>query len=257
LEDIEFDPEGETNMRMTLVAVGLSLALGTALAGCSDDKSSGRAAPYESPQQQLVDKARLTVEALRSNPTLGGPVNENLARAKGVLIFPNLLRAGFFVGAEGGTGLLVGRRADGSWSEPAFVYTGDASFGLQIGAEGGQVIFLVMNDGAMTKLINGNVNLGADVSVAIGPLGGGASGATTPNVGGDLLAFSLQQGIFAGAAIKGGVIAPRIEWNEAYYGPGATPRTIIVDGRFRNPGTRSLRLALAVTPARPATGSAK
>lgn len=244
-------------MRMTLVAVGLSLALGTALAGCSDNPSSGQNAPYESPQQQLVDKARLTVEALRSNQTVGGAVNDNLTKAKGVLIFPNLLRAGFFVGAEGGTGLLVGRRADGSWSEPAFVYTGDASFGLQIGAEGGQVMFLVMNDGAMTKLINGNVNVGADVSVAIGPFGGGAAGATTPNVGADLLAFSLQQGIFAGAAVKGGVVAPRIEWNEAYYGPGATPRTIVVEGRFHNPGTRGLRLALAVTPARPTTSNVK
>jgi lipid-binding SYLF domain-containing protein len=79
---------------------------------------------------------------------------------------------------------------------------------LQIGAEAGQVMFVVRNEGASQKIVNGNVNLGGDLSVAIGPIGGGVAGATTPNLRADLVAF-MQQGIFGGVAFKGGVIMLR------------------------------------------------
>jgi len=144
---------------------------------------------------------------------------------------------------------LLARTASGSWSDPAFYFNGEGSFGLQIGAEAGQVLFVIRNDSALNKIVNGNVNLGADVSVAVGPYGGGAAGATTPNVGADLVAFSVQEGIFGGVAIRGGVISPRQSWNEAYYGPGATPRAIVLENRFHNPGARRLKAALGGTPA--------
>ncbi len=141
------------------------------------------------------------------------------------------------------------------WSDPVFVYAADASFGLQFGAEGGQVLFTIMNDGAIQKLLNGNANLGGDVSVAAGPWGGGLQGGTTPNVGADLIAFSLQQGAFAGVAIKGGVVEPRKEFNEAYYGPGATPERIVRAG-YNRPEDRPLKMALSSPPVR-RTGSAR
>src|SRR5205807_4193913 len=134
---------------------------------------------------------------------------------RGVVVFPNLMKGGFFFGGGGGQGLLLVRQGQG-WSDPVFVYAADASFGLQIGVEGGPVMFAVMNDGALQKLLHGNVDLGGDVSVAVGPIGAGAQGATTPNVGADLVAFAHTQGAYAGAVIKGGVIAPRQEWNAGY-----------------------------------------
>ncbi len=95
--------------------------------------------------------------------------------------------------------------------------------------------------------MNGNANLGVDVSVAIGPVGGGAAGGTTsPNLGADLVAFSVQEGIFGGAAFKGGVINPMLDWDEAHYAPGATPRAIIVENLFHNPGALGLKAALAI-----------
>lgn len=212
---------------------------------------SGPPAPAQaqiSEQQQLVDHARLAVANLRSsNSPMSGPLNNYLTRARGVLIFPDLLKAGFIVGASGGTGVLMERKANG-WSEPAFYFTGSGSFGLQIGAEGGSVIFVIMNDGALKKIVSGSgINLGGDVSIAVGPYGAGTQGATTTNLGADLVAFSAQQGIFGGAAVQGGTVAPRGEWNTAYYGAGATPPAILA-GEFHNRGARRLIEALATTP---------
>jgi len=68
--------------------------------------------------------------------------------------------------------------------------------------------------------------------------------AAVPNVGADLVAFSVQQGIFGGATVQGGVINPRQGWNDAYYGGGATPRAIVLENRFRNPGAQGLKTAL-------------
>jgi lipid-binding SYLF domain-containing protein len=225
----------------------LMLLVCAGLAGCE----SGPAPPPQaqlSPEQQLVDNARLAVVKLRSgNYPMSSSLNGYLARAKAVLVFPDLLQAGFIVGASGGTGVLLARTATG-WSDPAFYFSAAGSFGLQIGAEGGSVIFVVMNDGALHKFVNGTgVNLGADVSVAVGPYGAGAQGATTANAGADVVAFSAQQGIFGGVAVKGGVVTPRSEWNTAYYGPGATPQAILA-GQFHNRGARRLLAALATPP---------
>jgi len=229
----------------------LALAAGTAglLSACQNNAPSGGGyqAAAESEQQQLIDKCRTTVEALRTNGTLGGTVNDTLAKARGVLIFPNLVQAGFFFGAKGGQGVLLTRQGAG-WSDPVFVYAANGSFGLQIGIEGGQVMFAVMNDPAVHRLLQGNANLGADLSVAVGPVGAGAQGMVT-TAAADLLAFSLQQGAFAGVSIQGGVISPNQDWNQAYYGPGATPDPI-VRGAFNRPGDRELKLALSNPPPR-------
>jgi len=223
----------------------LLFSLGSFLAACGSDENAASSQAGVSEQQHLVDNSRYAVDKLRTDSALSGPVNDYLSRARGILVFPNLLRAGLGVGGAGGTGVLLTRKADGSgWSNPVFYVAGEGSLGLQIGAEGGRVAFLVMNDGALNKIVNAtSVNLGADMSIAIGPYGGGAQGAVTNNLGADLVAFSDQAGIFGGVAIKGGVITPRDAWNTAYYGPGATPPAIIA-GQFRNPGARDLIAAL-------------
>ena len=226
----------------------VSSAIG--LSGCGANEAQLPPAARESEQQQLVEQAQLAVVSLRSSSVVGGGVNRALRDAKGVLVFPDLLRGGFGVGAAGGQGVLLTRKPNGRWSDPAFYVLVNASFGLQIGGEGGQVIFAIMNDGALRKIINGNsVNLGADMSVAAGPVGGGAQGATTTNLGADVLAFSLQQGAFAGALAQVGILHPRQEWNTTYYGADATPRGIVIDARFYNAGAQDLRAALATAPA--------
>jgi lipid-binding SYLF domain-containing protein len=233
-----------------VLAAALAVGTGSLLTACQNN-APGQYQAAASEQQRLVDGSRNAVEALRSNGTLGPTVNDTLAGARGVLIFPNLMQAGFFFGAKGGQGVLLVRQG-GGWSDPVFIYAANASFGLQIGVEGGQVMFAVMNDPAVHRLLQGNANLGGDLSVAVGPVGAGAQGVVT-TAAADLLAFSLQQGAFAGVAIQGGVIAPNGDWNQAYYGPGATPDPII-RGAFNRPGDRELKVALSNPPPRGSTG---
>ena len=132
-------------------------------------------------QQEIVDKAKITVDKFHADTDY--PEFKNvLHRAKGVLVFPSLLKAGFIVGAEGGTGVLCARGSTG-WSYPAFYTMGSGSFGLQIGAQEAEVILALMTDKGLEQVMKSEVKLGADASIAVGPKGAGVEAATTANLG--------------------------------------------------------------------------
>jgi lipid-binding SYLF domain-containing protein len=208
------------------------------------------AAPaFADDQQELVDKARLTVDRLRHDANLGKSVSTMLGRAKAVLIVPNLWRAGFILGGAGGSGVLLAKGADGAWSAPAFYGFGGGSIGFQIGAEMQELMLIVLTDGGLAKIMDNQVKLGADLTFALGPVGAGLGGATTPNFGADLVAYSTSIGLYGGVNLEGGLIAVREEMNRAYYGEGATAREIVFNRRFDNPGAAELRSALATPPA--------
>ncbi len=196
-------------------------------------------------QQDMVDRARLVVEEIRHDPNLTGSVNDLLRRCRGVLVFPNLIRAAFLFGGEGGVGVLLARGTDGSWSAPAFYGMGSASFGLQAGAQTAEVLFIIMSDGALNKIMTNDVKLGGDLSVALGPIGAGLQANTTTNLKADIIAYAKTAGLYGGLSIEGSIIGSRESQNRAYYGPAATPRAIVVERRFTNPGADALRAALA------------
>jgi lipid-binding SYLF domain-containing protein len=198
-----------------------------------------------SDQQEIVDRAKVTVDVLRAESNFSQPIADLLRRAKGVLVVPNLFRAGFILGGEGGTGVLLVKGTDGSWSSPAFYGLGSGSIGLQIGAQSAEVMFIILTDGGLQKIMNNSVKVGADVSIAIGPVGAGIEGSTTANLRADIVAYSKAMGLFGGLSIEGTIISVREEWNRAYYGDGATARSIVIDRRFDSPGAGGLRFALA------------
>jgi lipid-binding SYLF domain-containing protein len=147
-----------------------------------------------------------------------------------VLIFPQVLKAGFFLGGSGGTGVLLVRdEATGTWSEPAFYTVGSVTFGLQIGGEAAEVVMLAMNQKALDSLLSSTVKLGGDASIAIGPIGGGAKGAVTiPAVTADFVSFTKAKGLYAGLNLDGSVLAVRDGLNSAYYGKEVMPKDIFV-----------------------------
>jgi len=204
------------------------------------------AAPAQaaSTTQELVEKARFTVEKMLADPEMGMLVR-TLKEAKGVLIIPSLLKAGFLFGAEGGSGVLLSRDANGEWSYPAFVTLGAASFGLQAGVQDSQVIFTIMTERGLDAVVRTEVKLGVDASVTVGSIGTGLEGSMTTGFGADIAAFSLSRGLFGGGAIEGGVIRERADWNREYYGAEATARAIIFYHQFSNPDADGLRAALA------------
>jgi lipid-binding SYLF domain-containing protein len=203
-----------------------------------------------SDQQEIVDRAKLVVDRLRRDQNMNKNLNAQLAQAKAVMIAPTLWRAGFIFGGSGGSAVLLTKGADGSWSAPAFYGLGGGSFGLQIGAEMQEVIFLILTDGGLAKIMDNQVKLGADITFALGPVGAGLGGATTPNFSADVVAYSSSIGLYGGLNLEGSLFAVREEWNRLYYGEGATSREIVFNRRFDNPGAADLRGALAA-PAPP------
>jgi lipid-binding SYLF domain-containing protein len=215
--------------RMFVVVIGLAFAV---------------PAMAQQDQQDLVDKARISLNALRhdaDHPSL----NSALARAKAVLIIPSLLKAGFIVGGEGGSGVLLARTADGGWSAPAFYTMASGSIGLQIGAQDAEVVFTVMTDKGLKQVIQSQFKLGADASIAVGPKGTGVEAATTLAMGADIYSFSRARGAYAGGSFEGSLIKAREEWNKIYYGQTLSVDDIVLHNKASNPGADALRQALA------------
>ena len=193
-------------------------------------------------QQGLVDKARVTFENFMvDDQNFGEWFRKNLHEAKALLIVPNLLKGGYFVGGSGGSGVLVVKDVKtGLWSQPAFYTMGSVTLGLQIGAESAEVVMMVRTQKAVDKLLTSSFKLGGDASIAAGPVGGGAKS----NVMTDIISYTRAKGAYAGISLEGAVIATRDKWNQAYYGKAVTPVEILVENSVSNPGSAELREAL-------------
>ena len=174
-------------------------------------------------------------------------------RARCVAVMPDLKKAAFVFGGEYGKGVMSCRSGDG-WSGPVFIQMAKGSWGFQAGAEQVDLVLLVMNDSGVQKLLQNNVTLGADASVAAGPVGRHGSVGTDAALTAEILAYSRAKGLFAGINISGGVLRPDEDANRNVYGPGASPRTILASREISAPPeARELLSALAsvsnVTPA--------
>lgn len=195
--------------------------------------------------QGIVDRARVTYDDFMRDSNYGW-LHENVGRAKGILIFPQILKAGFILGGSGGTGVFVVRdEKTGDWSEPAFYTVGSVTFGLQIGGEAAEVVMLAMTQKAVDTLLSSSVKLGGDASVALGPVGGGAKAdVAVPNVTADFVSFARSKGLYAGLNLEGAVVAVRDTLNRAYYGKNVRPTDIIVKRDVHNKGAAELQMTL-------------
>jgi lipid-binding SYLF domain-containing protein len=194
-----------------------------------------------SEEQLLVDKARITFESFMSDPDMDY-LKGHLQEAKGVLIIPSLLKAGFVFGGSGGSGVLIVNDAKkGQWSQPAFYTIGSVSFGLQIGGDAAEVIMMLRTQKAVDAMLTTSAKLGGDASVSAGPVGAGAKS----NVKTDIFSFSRSKGAFVGLTLDGSVVKTRDEWNTAYYGKPASPVDILVTHSVSNPGSAELRKSVS------------
>lgn len=206
---------------------------------------AARAQDGLSAAEEMVEKARLTVMRIPREEEMRYTVPNLMRQAKAIVVFPSLLKGAFFIGGQGGSGVLMTRDANGSWSNPAFYTMGAVSFGLQIGGQSSEAILVIMTDKGLQSVMKDQVKLGADISAAAGPVGMGASAATTTAFGADIYTYSMNQGLFIGGSLEGAVIARRDDWNESFYGPGATVNAIVMERRFGNRKADPLRQAVA------------
>ncbi|HUH94901.1 MAG TPA: lipid-binding SYLF domain-containing protein [Casimicrobiaceae bacterium] len=188
-------------------------------------------------QQKLVSAADATLSHFLRDPDMTW-LQQNIHRAKAVMIAPEVAKAGFIFGGSGGRALTLARDArTGRWVGPAFYTLATASVGFQAGISVSEVVTLVMSEQGLNSLLAPSVKLGGDASVAAGPIGAGAKS----DVVADFITFSRAKGIYGGLNLDGTVIAISNEWNEAYYGKtGILPPDILVRMSARNKGADKL-----------------
>lgn len=216
-----------------LLALIVSAGVLTACASQSSDQT---------PQERLVSQSETAVRGMLESPDFS-VLSLYLQRAQAVVIFPNLVRGGFFIAGEGGEGVLVARREDGSWGYPAFYNMISGSLGLQIGGQLSSMIIAVMTQDGLNAIMDSQFTFGADANVAIITVGAGIDARTGLNQNADMYAFSRNRGLFVGGALEGSVLAPVESANRAYYGPTASTFQI-VQGNFANPQANGLRAVL-------------
>lgn len=181
--------------------------------------------PRESKATDRVQSAADVLNEIQSAPDSGIP-EEILSRAECVAVVPSMLKGGFIVGAKYGRGLASCRTPKG-WSAPAFFTVTGGSFGFQIGGQAVDLVMLIMNDDGMQHLLSSKVALGADASVAAGPVGRHAEGNTDWKMRAQVLTYSRARGVFAGVSLNGAVIKQDKDSTREFYGHMVTFRAAL------------------------------
>jgi lipid-binding SYLF domain-containing protein len=200
--------------KLTLLVVVLSL-------GCLSWAGSGR----QDATDRLNSAATVLHEIMQA-PDNGIP-EEVLENAKCVAVVPHLMKGGFIVGAEHGKGVATCRTAKG-WSAPAFITVSGGSVGFQIGIEGVDLVMIIQNEKGMQRLLSSDFKLGADASVAAGPVGRHASAGTSWKLDAEVLTYSRAKGAFAGIAFDGASVRQDDDSTRAIYGKKISTRTALM-----------------------------
>jgi lipid-binding SYLF domain-containing protein len=194
-----------------------------------------------SDQTELINRANRTVDHLRSDPAFSQAARM-IHSARAVLIVPRLVKGGFIFGAEGGDGVLM-KRNGRTWSQPAFFTLGSASFGLQIGLQQAELVFIIMSDRALSGIVHGETKLGAGAGLTVVTLSAGAEGATTTH-GGDMVVWTSGTGAYGGLTFNGSVVKPRNDWNVDFYGKDVGIMGVL-NNKVKSRDTAALRANLA------------
>ena len=187
------------------------------------------AAPVRADEaSRLADSARIIQEVRSDIPS------EYWDKSRCVAVIPDLKKAALIIGGEYGKGVMS-CRSGSTWSAPLFMQLAKGSWGFQAGAEQVDLVLLVMNDSGVQKLLKNKVSLGADASVAAGPLGRRGGVGTDAALTAEILTYSRSKGLFAGIDLSGGVLRPDEDANKAMYGRTATPSTILASREISAP----------------------
>jgi len=191
-------------MKTNFSGLAVALALAATAASVPAQAASDRA--------ELLRDADITVTNLKHDPSFS-TAREMIKNARAVYIVPKLVKGGFVFGAEGGDGVLLVRNGH-SWSAPKFYGMGSASFGLQIGLEQAQLVFIINSERALKGIEEGNFKIGGQGGITVATLSGGAEGATTPH-GGDIVVWTSATGAYGGLTFNGSVIKADDDENAA------------------------------------------
>lgn len=205
--------------------------------------SAAAIAAAETATERLAASAEVFQEVM-STPDKGIP-QDLLAKAQCVIIVPGLKKAAFVVGGQYGRGFAECRHEDGyGWGAPGAVRVEGGSVGFQIGGSSTDVIMLVMNQKGMRKLLGDKFTLGADASVAAGPVGRTAAADTDVRLDAEILAWSRSKGLFAGISLSGATLRNDADVNEELYGRKIDNKEVLAGATEAPAASQALRAAL-------------
>jgi lipid-binding SYLF domain-containing protein len=179
-------------------------------------------------EERLSDAAKVFTEIM-STPDKGIP-QDLLEKAHCIVIVPGMKQAGFVVGGKFGRGYASCRKSGGGWTAPAAMRVEGGSFGFQIGASSTDVVMLMMNERGMRRLLEDKFTLGAEASVAAGPVGRQTSAMTDAQISAEILSWSRSKGLFAGIALSGATLRPDHDANQELYGRKVEAKEILTAG---------------------------
>ena len=172
---------------------------------------------------------------------------EVLEKAECVIVFPSVLKAAFVVGASYGRGAMVCRTGEdfrGPWGAPAMYALEGGSIGFQIGGQATDLVLLIMNDRGASSILNSKVKLGADASIAAGPVGRDAAANTDAYMRAEILSYSRSRGLFAGVSLEGSTLRPDDDATADVYGHKFTARQIVIEGEAKVPPSGRLLVSV-------------
>lgn len=202
-----------------LITITFILLLGVSTAYAAEDRQK---------EEDRLNNAGLTMKEILNTPE--NIPKDLLDQAKCVIVVPSVLKAAFVVGGSYGRGTMVcrtGKDLSGPWGSPAMYALEGASVGFQLGGEATDFVFLIMNERGVDSLLDSKVKLGADASVAAGPVGRTAAADTDAYMRSEILSYSRSRGVFAGISLEGSTLRPDEDGNEALYGRRLSARKII------------------------------
>jgi len=179
-------------------------------------------------ERQRLQRAEAVLKASLDAPDNGIP-KDALEKAECVGVFPDVTKAAFIVGGQGGTGVFTCRDKSGAMGAPAFFKIGGGSVGWQFGGQQTDVVLLVMNEGGMNHLLKDRFTIGAEATATAGPVGRTAKAGTDAQMNAQILSWSRSQGAFLGAALDGSVVRPDASANREVYGKEITAKSILLD----------------------------
>ena len=220
----------------------LSIGMGVIITAIVSVLNPGQVFPADATaQQQVVDKAQLTLEAFASDGQLKDQFKQLSKEARALFIVPQFMRGAFIFGGAGGSGVLIVRdEQSGKWGDPVFYNIGSASFGAQIGADVSEMVLVVRTKKGLEEFYTNDFKLGANAGMATGPVGAGMS---MQGIAADILSYARQKGAFAGMAVDGAFVSISNDSNQAYYGKPVRPTDIILKKEIGNPKSLQLRAA--------------
>jgi lipid-binding SYLF domain-containing protein len=196
----------------------------------------------DEPSDRLTAAAQVFKDL--SNATSGLPINV-LNKSDCVIILPSVKKASFIVGAQYGKGVMVcrsGANFNGHWGAPIMMQSSGGSFGFQAGGQATDFVILVMNDDGARSVMKGRAKLGAETSIAAGPVGRNAEASTTATMQAQMLSYSRAQGVFAGVSLSGTSLGPDDDDNATLYGKKISAQEIFA-GSVKAPSSATSLLS--------------